>query len=81
MKSDVKDKVAYREQFVVTPMTTGASIGLRVFLSKDIAVDGSVLKGADPGIERSKYSVIADSAVVDFYSLEKKFIAYIPKNL
>lgn len=81
MNSEIPGKIAYREHFPINTLTTGQCIGLRTFLSKDIAVDGSIIEGADPDIEKANYTVIANSATVALYTLDKYHIAYVPREL
>lgn len=66
---------------MIDTFTIAQPIGLRTFKSEDIAVDGSIVPGADPGIDRAKFSVIVDTSQIVLYSLEKKYIAFIPKGL
>lgn len=81
MNSEFPEKIAYRAHFVIDTFTLAQPIGLRTFKSGDIAVDGSIVPGADPGIDRAKFSVIVDTSQMVLYSLEKKYIAFIPKEL
>jgi hypothetical protein len=81
MNSEFPDKIAYRGHFVIDTFTIAQPIGLRTFKSGDIAVDGSIVEGADPGIDPAKFSVIVDTSQMVLYSLEKKYIAFIPKGL
>ena len=81
LESNHKDKIAYREHFVIDSQNIAQPIGLRTFNSKDIAVDGSIVKGADPGIKKANFSVVVDSSQMVIYSLEKKYIAFIPKDV
>ena len=81
MNSEFPEKIAYRAHFIIDTFTIAKPIGLRTFKSGDIAVDGSIVPGADPGIDTAKFSVIVDTSSVVLYSLEKKYIAFIPKML
>lgn len=81
LEADDPDKIAYREHFVIDSLNIAQPIGLRTFNSKDIAVDGSIVQNADPGIDEAKFTVVVESSQMVLYTLEKKYIAFVPKDV